>query len=1070
MFRRHPILCSLALLLCGLLAAGSYWLLTFDLNQYRQQLETRFSQSLQRPVTLGAARLRLWRGPAVAFDALQIGPNEHSASSLAAEHLRLRLDGWALLRRQLTFRSVELEGARVQLVSQSTDGSTDLSPGSLAGIGIESLRIARSEVQWQDRRDPARPLALQVTAIEGELQPAGGEGQLQLRLAGELLQTSRPAHWSLQGNIHLPASTHPWRQTHLDLEGSLQGLAPNPLLRHFLPQGQEVSLQGEVNLQLRCRGVLDSGLQLDLATSGAGTTFLAPPWYRQPKPWPPLQLHAYWLPLASKGRWRSLMVTALPLGLAASAEWSEGEEGPWLQIALQSQPAPVREWLSYLPERASFPLLARLRQAAPGGSLHLQRLHFAGPPGDLTHAETLWPRLEGELRLQGGSWPASPLGKIQDLAGTFVLRAGALRLESGRGRLLDGEFRLSGEAQRPWQPGSAWQLQAQGELESSRLLALLPETARSQLTLTGPLTWIASLAGARGQVELSLGADLAAVAAQQGDLRLKEANQAAKLQAQGTLTPQRWELASARLELPLATLRLRGEKSRLQAESFQLELEIDSLDLATVRNQHPLLEKLQAKGTVALRLAWSATPQGAQRDGELTLRGVGLQTGRLLAPLGELTGRVRLDNDLARLEPATARLGKSPIHLQGQLQLGDQPQLELQLRAERLLADELIFPSREAQLRKVAGRLRINRQGIEFVSAQARLAGGTEARVRGRLTNFSAPEVDLEIEGERVKVEEVIALWRRPPDEPPSDPGAADRPRPRVQIRARAGSGSLYGMAFSAAEAQITLRDGLLTIAPLSFRSGPGSCVGRVTLEPRPGAPALLTISGHAEGMDAATVYQQLLRRKGLVGGALRADFQLAGEVGKTFLETANGDGSFTVSQGVLHRFQALGKVFSLLNVSQLLTLRLPDMASEGMPFDQLSATLVLRDGVLSSEDLFIESNAINLSLVGQIDLPRDELDLLLGVKPLRTVDQIVTRIPIAGWLLTGEEKALVTAHFQIRGPSKAPEVSAIPISSLSKQVLGIFQRVLGLPGKLIEDASELLQPATPAEKPTGRQ
>jgi hypothetical protein len=153
-----------------------------------------------------------------------------------------------------------------------------------------------------------------------------------------------------------------------------------------------------------------------------------------------------------------------------------------------------------------------------------------------------------------------------------------------------------------------------------------------------------------------------------------------------------------------------------------------------------------------------------------------------------------------------------------------------------------------------------------------------------------------------------------------------------------------------------------------------------------------------------------------------------------------------------------LSKVFSLLNVSQILTFNLPDMAQEGMPFNRLKGNFSLSKGILSTDDLFVDSNAMNLSLVGNADLVEQKLDLVLGVKPLRTVDKIVTQIPIAGWLLTGEEKALITAHFEIKGKSEDPEVTPIPITSVSEKVLGIFKRVLGLPGKVVTDVGDLLQ------------
>ena len=1070
MFRRQPIFFSFTLLLCALLAAGSYWLLTFDLNQYRRQLEARFSQSLQRPVSLGAARLRLWEGLAVEFEELQIGAGEHSASHLAADQLRLRLDGWALLRRQLVFRKIHIEGARGSLIRQASDPAATAAIPNLAGIGIESLVLHRSELEFQDLRDPSRPLTLQLIEIEGEMESPGVDQPLQLRLSGRLKQNPGPAPWALSGSIQLPANAGPWDQTQLDLEGSLQGLVATPLLRHFQPQLQNLTLEGEVNLQGSCRGEVGTGLQLSLNADGEGLSFSAPPHYQQPRPWPALQLSASWFPLDPLRPWRSLQASAPALGLSATANWIEQDNSPWLQLELSSAAVPVRDWLGYLPDQPSLPALTRLRQSRPAGTVQLQRLQFAGPAAALTSPEQLWTGLQGQLTLRGGSWPNSPIGELQDLAADLQLQAGALRLELGRGRLLGGEVRFAGQGQLPWSAKAPLQLQARGRLDTAQLLPLLPEDSRKELVLQGQATWKGTLEGTGEQLRVGLEAELTEVAAGRGDWVLKSAAQPGRLQAAGILTRERWQLSNARLELPQATLQLQGEKSRAIPESFRLGLRIDDLDLAGLRNQHPLLEKLRPEGKIGLLLNWSVTPEGRRRSGELTLSQVSLQLGSQLAPLQLQAGRIRLDSERAVLEKVTARLGNSPIRLQGELKLGDQPVLELQLRAEHLRANELIFPSPQAQLHKVDARLRIDRSGIEFVSAKTRLEDGTEATVSGRLDNFAAPEVRLEIEGDRVEIAEVIALWRRDPDAAPPAAATADKPKPRVQIRARARSGNLYGLPFTDAEGEITLRDGILTIEPLSFHSGAGYGVAHVALVPRREGPSLLKISGHAEDFDAAGVYQQLLRRKGLVSGALRADFYLEGTVGKTFLATANGGAGFAIRNGILNKFQALGKVFSLLNVSQLLTLRLPDMASEGMPFDRLAATLALRNGIVSSEDLVIDSNAMNMSLVGSIDLPRDELDLLLGVKPLGTVDRIVTSIPIAGWLLAGENKALITAHFQIRGHSAAPVVTAIPISSLSNQVLGIFQRVLGLPGKMLSDVGELLQQDAPAEKPKDRQ
>ncbi len=220
----------------------------------------------------------------------------------------------------------------------------------------------------------------------------------------------------------------------------------------------------------------------------------------------------------------------------------------------------------------------------------------------------------------------------------------------------------------------------------------------------------------------------------------------------------------------------------------------------------------------------------------------------------------------------------------------------------------------------------------------------------------------------------------------------------------------------------------------------------------------MLKISGHLDNFDAAAIYHDLLRRKGLLTGVLQGDFYLEGTAGKKFLESSRGGFAFTVRDGVLRKFIILSKVFSIFNVSQILTLRLPDMDTEGMPFSLLRGSLALDRGVLSTEDLFVDSTSMNLSLVGDFRIREDTFDMVLGVKPLRVVDQVVTNLPLAGWLLAGEEKALFTAHFAITGKSTDPKVSAIPITSVSQKVLGIFKRVFGLPGKVVVDVGELFK------------
>ena len=119
----------------------------------------------------------------------------------------------------------------------------------------------------------------------------------------------------------------------------------------------------------------------------------------------------------------------------------------------------------------------------------------------------------------------------------------------------------------------------------------------------------------------------------------------------------------------------------------------------------------------------------------------------------------------------------------------------------------------------------------------------------------------------------------------------------------------------------------------------------------------------------------------------------------------------------------------------------------------------------MTTNDMHILSEAMNMSMTGTKNLINDTVDFDVGVMPLRTVDKVITNIPIAGWILAGEEKALISAQFKIKGPSADPDVSAVPISSVSDTVFGILKRTIGLPIKLIKDFDNLTRETPPKKK-----
>ncbi|HHD10927.1 MAG TPA: hypothetical protein ENK42_00665, partial [Deltaproteobacteria bacterium] len=143
------------------------------------------------------------------------------------------------------------------------------------------------------------------------------------------------------------------------------------------------------------------------------------------------------------------------------------------------------------------------------------------------------------------------------------------------------------------------------------------------------------------------------------------------------------------------------------------------------------------------------------------------------------------------------------------------------------------------------------------------------------------------------------------------------------------------------------------------------------------------------------------------------------------------------------------------------------DLFEEGLPYKKIRGDFTIKNGVISTDNLVLDSKSLRMSAIGSIDIAEKTIDTTLGLHPFVTIDKIISKIPLVGWIITGKDKSTVTMYYEIKGPLKNPHVEPIPIKGLGTQMLGIFQRLLTSPIKVLEplnreknrDEKELLEP-----------
>lgn len=282
--------------------------------------------------------------------------------------------------------------------------------------------------------------------------------------------------------------------------------------------------------------------------------------------------------------------------------------------------------------------------------------------------------------------------------------------------------------------------------------------------------------------------------------------------------------------------------------------------------------------------------------------------------------------------------------------------------------------------------------------------------------------------------------------------GSWDAPVLQGKLEIHDGHVALSGLRpeFTAVQATLDFTDNRMEIRDWRARLAEGTMRGGAELLRQDGRWKLRTTFQEDEGR-AEQLLTGLYGGKGQVTGALSLGGLLSSEGGEPadFWRNLDGDLKLTMKNGRIGSYTVLAKILSILNVVQALKLESPELAAEGMPYQSFTADIKIQHGVARTDNLVVDSRAMKVNAVGTVNLAQDSVDLKVAIKPFQTVDTIIRYIPLAGWLLTGKEKSLVVAYYQVSGSLQDPQVTPIPVQSVGRNVFGIFKNLLELPEML---------------------
>lgn len=158
---------------------------------------------------------------------------------------------------------------------------------------------------------------------------------------------------------------------------------------------------------------------------------------------------------------------------------------------------------------------------------------------------------------------------------------------------------------------------------------------------------------------------------------------------------------------------------------------------------------------------------------------------------------------------------------------------------------------------------------------------------------------------------------------------------------------------------------------------------------------------------------------------------------GEKFISRLNGAISLQANRGRLYKFLLFNKIFSIVNI-----ISIDELFKEGLPFKTLKGSFTVTDGVLATDGLYLDSDSMRMSAVGNIDMTIAAIETYVVMYPFVTIDKLISIIPLAGWVIAGKDKTGTGLYYKVEGPLANPDVSPALIKGLTSGIAGILKRL----------------------------
>jgi hypothetical protein len=161
---------------------------------------------------------------------------------------------------------------------------------------------------------------------------------------------------------------------------------------------------------------------------------------------------------------------------------------------------------------------------------------------------------------------------------------------------------------------------------------------------------------------------------------------------------------------------------------------------------------------------------------------------------------------------------------------------------------------------------------------------------------------------------------------------------------------------------------------------------------------------------------------------------------------------NFQINEGRLLRFTLLSRILEILNSTEIFFGSIPDLEQEGIRFTSLQGTATMQGSQVVIDKGLLLGHSLEMGFSGHLDLKQKQVDLIVLVAPLKTVDRIIKKIPVINRLTRGN---LITIPVRVSGSWEDPRVTPLSPQAVSKELVDLMRRTLEFPLKIFQPLME---------------